>query len=256
MQVRLVQGFIQVLMLVLMMPLFTASALAATDVLPTTNGLAINSTIVTKSTAGSSVVGALGVSGKGRPSSRLLVLGDSISAGYGLEPQQGWVSLLQRRLVEQGAGLEVINASISGDTTNGGLSRLPRLLQHYSPDILLIELGANDGLRGTPLQLIEANLKRLIEQGQQAGAQVLLLGMRIPPNYGARYSDGFYQLFSAAASATESAYLPFLLEGVGGVPGMMQADGLHPNQRAQQRLLDNSWSVLAPLLARTTQRAD
>lgn len=189
-------------------------------------------------------------SGNDRPSPRLLVLGDSISAGYGLEPQQGWVSLLQQRLAEQGAGLEVINASISGDTTNGGLSRLPRLLQQYKPEILLIELGANDGLRGAPLRLIEANLKRLIEQGQQAGAQVLLLGMRIPPNYGARYSEGFYQVFNEAASATDSAYLPFLLEGVGGVPGMMQADGLHPNQRAQKRLLENSWAALQPLLGR------
>ncbi|MEH6825121.1 MAG: arylesterase [Motiliproteus sp.] len=205
------------------MPLLMASAMAANDV---------------------------GGPSKGRPSSVLLVLGDSISAGYGLEPQQGWVSLLQQRLGEQGAGLEVINASISGDTTNGGLSRLPQLLQQYSPEILLIELGANDGLRGAPLRLIEANLKRLIEQGQQAGAQVLLLGMRIPPNYGARYSAGFYHLFNTAATATQSAYLPFLLDGVGGVPGMMQADGLHPNQRAQKRLLENSWAALQPLLGR------
>jgi len=187
-------------------------------------------------------------SSKGRPSSVLLVLGDSISAGYGLEPQQGWVSLLQQRLAEHGSDLVVINASISGDTTNGGLSRLPRLLEQYRPEILVLELGANDGLRGTSLALIETNLQRLIKMGQQAGAQVLLLGMRIPPNYGRRYSEGFYQLFSRAANATDSAYLPFLLEGVGGVTQLMQADGLHPNQQAQQRLLENGWSALQPLL--------
>jgi len=187
-------------------------------------------------------------SSKGRPSSVLLVLGDSISAGYGLEPQQGWVSLLQQRLAEHGSDLVVINASISGDTTNGGLSRLPRLLEQYRPEILVLELGANDGLRGTSLALIETNLQRLIKMGQQAGAQVLLLGMRIPPNYGRRYSEGFYQLFSRAANATDSACLPFLLEGVGGVAQLMQADGLHPNQQAQQRLLENGWSALQPLL--------
>ncbi|MFT6917380.1 MAG: acyl-CoA thioesterase-1 [Motiliproteus sp.] len=188
-------------------------------------------------------------SSKNRPSPVLLVLGDSISAGYGLEPQQGWVSLLQRRLAAQDSQFSVINASISGDTTNGGLSRLPRLLQEYRPQILLIELGANDGLRGAPLQLIEANLKRLIKQGQQAGAQVLLLGMRIPPNYGSRYSEGFFELFGTAAADAGIDYLPFLLEGVGGVSALMQSDGLHPNQQAQQRLLDNSWVVLEPLLS-------
>ncbi|MEH6473727.1 MAG: arylesterase [Halopseudomonas sp.] len=178
----------------------------------------------------------------------LLVLGDSISAGYGLEPSQGWVTLLQQRLQNQGSAFQVVNASISGDTTNGGLSRLPTLLQQYQPQILVIELGANDGLRGTPLPLIERNLKRLVELGQQADAEVVVLGMRIPPNYGPRYSDGFYQLFASAASAREARYLPFLLDAVGGVPELMQADGLHPNQQAQMRLLENSWSVLAPLL--------
>lgn len=194
--------------------------------------------------AANDVVGAT----KDRPSSVLLVLGDSISAGYGLEPQQGWVSLLQQRLAEQGSVFEVINASISGETTSGGLSRLPALLQRYHPEILLLELGANDGLRGTPLTLIETNLIRLIRQAQQAGARVLLLGMRIPSNYGSRYSEGFFQLFRSAADTTGSVYLPFLLEGVGGVPELMQSDGLHPNLLAQPRLLENSWPLLAPLL--------
>ena len=204
--------------------------------------------LLTPSMAAMPAVNEATGSSKGRPSSVLLVLGDSISAGYGLEPQQGWVSLLQQRLAEHGSDLVVINASISGDTTNGGLSRLPRLLEQYRPEILVLELGANDGLRGTSLALIETNLQRLIKMGQQAGAQVLLLGMRIPPNYGRRYSEGFYQLFSRAANATDSAYLPFLLEGVGGVAQLMQADGLHPNQQAQQRLLENGWSALQPLL--------
>lgn len=183
----------------------------------------------------------------------LLILGDSISAGYGLEARQGWVDLLaqrlQRRTPEQAeSDYRVVNASISGDTTSGGLSRLPVLLQQYQPKLVLIELGANDGLRGTPLAVIERNLQRLVWLSQNAGARVLLLGMRIPPNYGSRYSNGFYQLFGKVSDRTGAAYLPFLLEGVGGVPELMQPDGLHPNQQAQVRLLENSWRALAPLL--------
>ncbi|MEH6648629.1 MAG: arylesterase [Motiliproteus sp.] len=187
----------------------------------------------------------------------LLVLGDSISAGYGLKPQQGWVTLLQQRLQQrwqQGDTdndlpiYRVINASISGDTTSGGLRRLPLLLQQYRPELVLIELGANDGLRGTPLPLIEKNLQQLVVMGQQAGAQVMVLGMRIPPNYGPRYGEGFYKLFDRVASRSKSAYLPFLMAGVGGVPELMQTDGLHPNQAAQPLMLENVWPVLQPLL--------
>ncbi len=178
----------------------------------------------------------------------LLVLGDSISAGYGLEPQQGWVALLQRRLEQRQIDYRVINASISGDTTSGGVRRLPPLLQRYQPELVLIELGANDGLRGTPLPVIEQNLLQLVGMGQQAGARVVVLGMRIPPNYGPRYGEGFYRLFDTVANRSHSAYLPFLMAGVGGVPELMQADGLHPNQPAQAQLLDNVWPVLQPLL--------
>lgn len=191
----------------------------------------------------------------------LLVLGDSISAGYGLEPQQGWVVLLQQRLQKRLQqhdtdnnlpAYRVINASISGDTTSGGLRRLPPLLQQYHPELVLIELGANDGLRGTPLPLIERNLQQLVEMGQQAGAQVVVLGMRIPPNYGPRYGEGFYRLFDTVASQSQSAYLPFLMAGVGGVPELMQSDGLHPNLAAQPLLLENVWPVLQPLLRQLT----
>ncbi|WP_421868879.1 arylesterase [Motiliproteus sp.] len=179
----------------------------------------------------------------------LLILGDSISAGYGLEPGRGWTSLLEQRLSAEGSPLRVINASVSGDTTSGGLSRLPSLLQQYRPQVLVIELGGNDGLRGTPLKLIESNLHQLVALGQQSGAEVVLLGMRIPPNYGPRYSNGFYQLFSRVGEASGIAYLPFFLEGIGGVPELMQADGIHPNTQAQPKLLELAWRTLAPLLA-------
>ena len=191
----------------------------------------------------------------------LLVLGDSISAGYGLEPQQGWVDLLQLRLQQRfqqrhsdsgQPAYRVVNASISGDTTSGGLRRLPPLLQQYRPELVLIELGGNDGLRGTPLPLIEKNLQQLVLLGQQAGAQVMVLGMRIPPNYGPRYGAGFYRLFDTVANRSQSAYLPFLMAGVGGVPELMQTDGLHPNLAAQPLLLENVWPVLQPLLRPST----
>lgn len=185
---------------------------------------------------------------KGSPPT-LLILGDSLSAGYGLEPGQGWVKLLEREWQQQGAELRVINASVSGETTSGGLSRLPRLLEQYQPRWLVLELGANDGLRGTPLKAISRNLQRLAELGRQQGCEVLLLGMRIPPNYGARYSDGFYQLFAQVADQTGAAYLPFMLDGVAGDPELMQADGLHPNAQAQPLLLANIRPLLKALIA-------
>lgn len=184
---------------------------------------------------------------KGSPPT-LLILGDSLSAGYGLDPGQGWVSLLQREWHDQGQPLRVINASISGETTSGGLSRLPQLLEQYQPRWLVVELGANDGLRGTPLQAIGRNLQRLVELGREQGSEVLLLGMRIPPNYGARYSEGFFQLFGQLAQQAGVAYLPFMLEGVAGDPALMQADGLHPNAQAQPLLLENIRPLLKALL--------
>lgn len=178
----------------------------------------------------------------------LLVVGDSISAGYGLAEGQGWVRLLERRLQEQQLDYQVVNASISGDTTAGGLARLPRLLAEHRPDVVAIELGGNDGLRGQPLAQFERNLTALVEQAKARGARVLLLGMRLPPNYGPRYTDGFAQVYTDVAKAQQVALVPFLLEGVGGDPAYMQPDSIHPQANAQQRLLDNAWPQLQPLL--------
>ena len=178
----------------------------------------------------------------------LLVLGDSISAGYGLEDKSGWVQLLEQRLKQQHASVKVINASISGETTSGGLTRLPKLLERYQPRWVIIELGGNDGLRGTPLKAMESNIERLITEAQNAGAEVLLLGMRIPPNYGHRYAEGFFQTYARVAKRHQVSYYPFFLEGVGGIPELMQTDGIHPNEKAQDRLLNNIWPQLESLL--------
>jgi acyl-CoA thioesterase-1 len=177
----------------------------------------------------------------------IVVLGDSISAGYGLEnPDQGWVGLLQARLRNRGD--EVVNAGISGDTTAGGLARLDALLERYRPAILILELGANDGLRGLPPARMGANLGEIIHRAQAHQAKVLLLGMRIPPNYGKRYNEMFEAVFPELAQRYGVAYVPFLLEGVGGNDGLMQPDGLHPNLAAQPVLLERVWARLEPLL--------
>jgi acyl-CoA thioesterase-1 len=178
----------------------------------------------------------------------LLVLGDSISAGYGLDkPEQGWVALLHDRLKQR--GLEVVNASISGDTTAGGLQRLDTLLQRVKPAWVLVELGGNDGLRGlTPAQM-EANLTQIIGKSRAAGARVLLLGMRIPPNYGKRYAEMFQSIYGKVAAAQNASLVPFLLDGVGGEDGLMQQDGIHPNTAAQPLMLEQVWKVLEPLMA-------
>ncbi len=176
----------------------------------------------------------------------LLVVGDSISAAFGLETQQGWVSLLEARLHERAPAWRVVNASRSGETSSGGLARLPALLAKHQPQMVVIELGGNDGLRGQDPALLRANLRQMIEQSQQAGAKVTLLGMRLPPSYGERYTQAFAAVFHELATQTPT--VPFLLEGVGGVPALMQADGIHPNAEAQAQLLENAWLVLAPLL--------
>ncbi|MBB4862380.1 acyl-CoA thioesterase-1 [Pseudomonas nitritireducens] len=178
----------------------------------------------------------------------LLVVGDSISAGLGLDTSQGWVSLLDKRLQEQGFDYRVVNASISGDTTAGGLARLPALLSEQKPKLVVIELGGNDGLRGMAPAQLQQNLNAMAQQSQQAGARVILLGMRLPPNYGQRYTDAFAKVYGSVASEQKIPLVPFFLEGVGGVPGMMQADGIHPAVGAQPRLLDNVWPTLKPLL--------
>lgn len=174
----------------------------------------------------------------------ILVVGDSISAAYGLEIERGWVALLQQRLTERGLSYQVVNASISGDTSAGGRNRLPALLEQHQPSLVVIELGGNDGLRGLPLSNLQDNLRAMVQLAKQQEAQVILLGMRIPPNYGARYTEGFYQVFQHVAELESVLVVDFFLEGVGGVPGMVQADGIHPTEQAQAILLDNAWRIL------------
>ena len=180
----------------------------------------------------------------------LLVLGDSISAGYGLQSGESWVALLQQRLTAQGYGYRVINASVSGETTTGGLSRIPRALALHKPAVVILELGANDGLRGLPLDTTRANLSRMVELSVGARAQVLLVGMKIPPNYGPRYALGFENIFSELATQRKLALVPFFLEDVALAPGLMQDDGLHPTAKAQPLMLQTLWPSLLPLLKR------
>ena len=179
----------------------------------------------------------------------ILVLGDSISAGYGLDnPAQGWVALLAGQIKAAGKPWTIVNASISGETSAGGLSRVDDLLARHKPGLLLLELGANDGLRGLRPTQAQANLGEIIGRAKQAGARVVLLGMRIPPNYGKRYNDLFEAVFPALAQQHGVAYVPFLLEGVGGNAQLTQADGLHPNALAQPVLMRLVWGKLEPLL--------
>jgi acyl-CoA thioesterase-1 len=163
----------------------------------------------------------------------VLVLGDSISAGFGVPDQQGWVTLLQSSLEQQVPLVKVINASSSGETTAGGAARLGGLIQQHRPDLLVIELGGNDALRGTPLQEIRKNLVRMIETAENEGVMVMLLGMQIPPNYGPAYTQGFAQLYTDLADERGTLLLPFLLDGIATQAGMMQDDGIHPTAKAQ-----------------------
>ncbi|NMY39488.1 MULTISPECIES: arylesterase [Pseudomonas] len=178
----------------------------------------------------------------------ILIVGDSISAGFGLDTRLGWVSLLEQRLAQEGHPDQVVNASISGDTSAGGLARLPALLTEHKPDVVIVELGGNDGLRGQLPAQLKQNLAGMIDSAKTAGAKVLLLGMKLPPNYGKRYTDAFAEVYTQLAAEKQIALVPFFLEGVGGNPQWMQADGLHPAAAAQKRLLDNVWPVLKPLL--------
>jgi acyl-CoA thioesterase-1 len=178
----------------------------------------------------------------------IVVLGDSLSAGYGLKIQEGWVNLLSQRLASEGYGYKVVNASVSGETTQGGLSRLPRALELHKPAIVIIELGGNDGLRGLPLASSRENLRRAIELARGANARVLLVGMMIPPNYGQRYGDEFRAMFTTLAANYSLALVPFLLDRVALEPGLMQADGIHANAKGQPRMLENVWPKLRPLL--------
>ena len=179
----------------------------------------------------------------------ILVFGDSLSAGYGLAHiDQGWVGMLREKLKSEGYGYQVVNASVSGETTAGGLARLPRALEMHHPKLVILELGANDGLRALPIEQMRANLGDMVDETVRAGARVLLLGIRIPPNYGPEYTEKFFATFADVASARKVPLVPFLLADVALVPALMQADGVHPNERGQPQLLANVWPELRPLL--------
>jgi acyl-CoA thioesterase I len=193
------------------------------------------------------------------PRPTILIVGDSLSAEYGLPRDTGWVSLLARQLAQQGSPLKggtaakraqyiVVNASISGETTSGGRTRLPALLQQHRPAVVVLQLGANDGLRGLPLTAMRDNLRAMIDSSKAAGARVLLVGMRIPPNFGRDYTERFFETFAQLAREQKTGHVPFLLDGFADDLTLFQPDRIHPNGRAQQRMLDNVWPALRPLL--------
>ncbi|MCK7594769.1 arylesterase [Pseudomarimonas salicorniae] len=190
----------------------------------------------------------LALAAQATPRPTLLVMGDSLSAAYGLSEDQGWVAMLGERLAERQPAWEVVNASISGETTSGGASRIAHALRQHRPDLVLIELGANDGLRGLPLELAEANLRSMIEASRKSGARVLLVGMQIPPNYGPQYTRGFIDMYRRLATEQDVSLLPFLLEPISRGLVHFQADRLHPNAEAQPIILDHVWQTLEPLL--------
>ncbi|MDO8299082.1 MAG: arylesterase [Lacisediminimonas sp.] len=181
-------------------------------------------------------------------SKTVLVLGDSLSAEYGLARGTGWVTLLEKRLDGKYAGTKIVNASISGETTSGGRARLDALLQKHRPQILILELGANDGLRGLSIEATESNLRAMIAQAKKARLAVILVGMQIPPNYGADYTRRFANLYPKLAKENKLALVPFLFDGLGDQPQMFQSDRIHPTAEAQPIMLDNVWSQLKPLL--------
>jgi acyl-CoA thioesterase-1 len=200
---------------------------------------------------GLNAVPAFAAAPAGAPVPVILVFGDSISAAYGLpRVEQGWVALLQARLTEQGYGYQVVNASVSGETTEGGLARLPRALKLHQPAIVVLELGGNDGLRALPVAQMRANLDSMADLAQAAGAKVVLVGMRMPPNYGQQYAAQFAQAYADLARDRKLPLAPFALAGIALSPEFMQADDIHPNAAGQPRLLDNIWPALKPLLKR------
>ncbi|EHK67101.1 arylesterase [Achromobacter arsenitoxydans] len=178
----------------------------------------------------------------------VLVVGDSLSAEYGIKRGTGWVPLLSARVSEQYPKFKVVNASISGDTTSGGVARLPALLRQHAPAVVVLELGANDALRGLPLNMTEQNLRAMAQAARKADADVLIVGMQIPPNYGRDYAERFAAVFPKVAKDENARLVPFLMEGIATNRAMFQADGIHPNEDAQPQLLDNVWPTLRPLL--------
>lgn len=194
------------------------------------------------------LMGILGILPMAASAKSIVVLGDSISAAYGMEVQQGWVALLQKKLAEQHSPYIIHNESISGDTSAGGLARLDMALIRYKPDLLLLELGANDGLRGLSPQALKNNLTEIVKRSEKAGARVLLLAMRIPPNYGKRYIDMFYDIYPELSRELHIPYVPFILEDVVLKPEMMQPDGLHPRALAEPVIAEKIWGYLQPML--------
>lgn len=178
----------------------------------------------------------------------LVVYGDSISAAYGMAQAEGWVRLLADRLAETHPEVQVVNASLSGETTGGGMTRLAKTLEAHRPALLVLELGGNDGLRGYPIRKIRENLEAMVLRAQAAGAQVLLVGMALPPNYGRRYTSAFREVFAALAQKHGLAFVPGLLDAIGTDKRLMQADGIHPRAEAQPQILEGVWRQLAPLL--------
>jgi acyl-CoA thioesterase-1 len=182
-------------------------------------------------------------------SKTILVLGDSLSAEYGLPRGSGWVTLLEQRLQQDKLAVDIVNASISGETTSGGRGRLPSLLKRHDPDVVIIELGANDGLRGLPLDSTEENLRSMVQASQQTGAKVLLVGMQLPPNYGSDYTKRFANIYPKLAKEFDTGLVPFLFEKLEGQPNMFQADRIHPTVAAQPLMLQSVYPHLKPLLA-------
>jgi acyl-CoA thioesterase I len=179
----------------------------------------------------------------------VLVIGDSLSAGYGIETDQSWTALLQNRLRSQGYEHRVVNASISGDTTEGGAARIAAALENFTPELVILELGGNDGLRGIPPERMRDNLRSIIETSQAAGASVIMLGIRIPSNYGPRYTNAFEAVYSDLATQLDIPWIEFFMAGVALDEALMQADGIHPNALAQPILLDNAWPVVSKALS-------
>ena len=178
----------------------------------------------------------------------VLIFGDSLSAGYGIDVDQSWAALLQSRLREQGYEHRVVNASISGETTEGGAERIGPAIDHFSPEVIILELGGNDGLRGFPPERMRQNLEKIITTSKASGAEVVLLGIRIPSNYGPRYTQAFENVFRETAEALDIPWIEFFMDGIALNEELMQADGIHPNEKAQPRLLDNAWPVIAQAL--------
>jgi len=180
----------------------------------------------------------------------ILVFGDSLSAGFGLRADQSWPSLLQEKLAKEGYKQQLVNASVSGETSAGGKTRLPAALAQHKPKVVVIELGANDGLRGLPIKLMTDNLSAMVRTARESGAKVMLVGMRLPPNYGPSYTEKFQASFGQVAQAEGASLVPFLLEGFAQKRELFQADGMHPVAEAQPQIVENVWRVLKPLIKR------